>query len=275
MAHKIVIAIVLYENKFVTTPSYQLLKKLLEKGNYSLFVYDNSKQKQNDALFGEKQVYYVHDQTNSGLAKAYNAAKDLLFELNADFLLLLDQDTLLSEDYIAKIEHLHPQKEIGAFVPIIQCNGRQISPVFNDEYVSGRSSFPQAGDYETIMAINSGTLLPRETLRLIGEFNRKFPLDYLDHWLFWKICQNQKKITVLASILEHDLSVLNYQAISTSRYESILSAETLFYKKYQSEKFSTYKKHLLPRAAKQFLTVKNRKIWRRTTFEYFRLMRGE
>lgn len=275
MTYKIVITIVLYEHKFADTPSYLLLKKLLDQNNYSLLVYDNSKLKQNDAIFAKEQVHYIHDQTNPGLAKAYNIAKDLVVEVDADFLLLLDQDTQLSEEYIEKIDQLQPLKEIGAFVPIIQCDGRQISPVFNDEYVGGQSSFPKAGNYRSVMAINSGTLLPRETLNQIGEFNQEFPLDYLDHWLFWKICQNQKEINVLDTILEHDLSVLNYQAISIDRYESIISAETLFYRKYHTEKFFFYKKHLLPRAIKQFLTVKKRVIWRRTISEYLRLLRGE
>ncbi|MHC5229584.1 glycosyltransferase [Enterococcus sp. LJL99] len=275
MPYKIVITIVLYENEFADTPSYLLLKKLLEQGNYSLLIYDNSKHKQTNDFFDNERVHYMHDPSNPGLAKAYNAAKKLLFEINADFLLLLDQDTLLSEDYIAKIEQLHPQNDIGAFVPIVQCKGRQISPVFNDDYVSGQSSFPKAGKYEAVMAINSGTVLPKETLELLGEFNLDFPLDYLDHWLFWEIGQKQKKIKVLDTILEHDLSVLNYRTVTIGRYESIISAETLFYKKYQIGKFSTYKKHLLLRALKQFLTVKNRKIWHRTVAEYLSLMRGE
>lgn len=275
MPYKIVITIVLYENEFAETPSYLLLKKLMKQDNYTLLIYDNSEHRQTNDFFDKERVHYIHDQSNPGLAKAYNAAKKLLVELNADFLLLLDQDTLLSEDYITKLEKLHSQNEIGAFVPIVQCNRRQISPVFNDDYVSGQSSFPKVGEYEAVMAINSGTILPKETLELIGEFNPDFPLDYLDHWLFWEIGQKQKKIKVLDTILEHDLSVLNYQTVTITRYESIISAETLFYKKYQLEKFSTYKKHLLLRTAKQFLTVKNRKIWHRTMAEYLQLMRGE
>ena len=275
MNYNVVIVIVLYENKLATTPNYQLFIKLLNQGNYTLLVYDNSKQVQVDQLFSKENVYYIHNKSNPGLAKAYNEAKKLMFKINADFLLLLDQDTLLSEDYIQKIECVYPKKEIGAFVPLIQCKGRQISPVFNGNYASGQSSVPEAGEYEAVMAINSGTLLPREILEGIGEFNNEFPLDYLDHWLFWEINQKHKKIQVINTVLEHDLSVLDYQTISFERYNSIILSETLFYKKYQTKQFSAYKRHLILRGIKQFLMVKNRKIWRRTLTEYLKLMRGE
>lgn len=275
--NKLVITMVLYQTKFSETPSYDYIKRVIsEKKSVYLFIYDNSQNEQVDTLFSFQNVRYVHDGTNPGLAKAYNAGRHCLNEVQGDLLLLLDQDTLLDEHYLERLLSLSLDPEVGAYVPIVSSHGRQISPVFSDKYIGGQSELPKAGTYsEKIMSINSGTVLPEATLGSIGSFNLDFPLDFLDHWLFWKIHQLDKKISVLNNHLTHDLSVLDYQTINSKRYESIIRGETLFYKKYDQEQFYNHRRHLLLRTVKQFLRVKNRKIWRRTFLEYRSLMKGK
>lgn len=275
--NKLVITLVLYQTDFSQIASYNVLKKLVKaKNTVYLFVYDNSQEAQNNAFFHQENIRYVHDETNPGLAKAYNEGAKYMLEVQADLMLLLDQDTLLDELYLESLLHIKLDKEIGAYVPIVSSHGRQISPVFSDKYIGAQSELPKAGTYSAaIMSINSGTVLPRETLTAIGQFNVEFPLDFLDHWLFWKIYQLHKKVTVFDYHLTHNLSVLDYREISIQRYESIICAETLFYRKYDQDKFYTHRKHLLLRTIKQFLRVKNRKIWRRTLLEYRSLMKGK
>lgn len=274
--NKLVVTIVLYQTQFSQTPSYDCLKKLLAEKKIFLFIYDNSPNQQEDLLFHQDNVRYIHDASNPGLAKAYNAGSQYLTEIQGDLLLLLDQDTLLDEDYLETLLKLDLEKEIGAYVPIIHSHGRQISPVFSDQYIGRHSDLPKVGVYsEKIMSINSGTALPKATLDAIGSFNEAFPLDFLDHWLFWEIHQLDKKISVLAHHLAHDLSVLDYQNLNSQRYESIIQAETLFYQKYDQDKFYLHRRHLFLRTLKQFLRVKNRKIWRRTFLEYRLLLKGK
>ena len=52
------------------------------------------------------------------------------------------------------------------------------------------------------------------------------------------------------------MSVLDYRTMSPQRYRSIIEAETLFYRRYDQEKFSHHRRHLFLRSSKQFLTVK-------------------
>lgn len=258
-----VIVLVLYEDQFSMMPSYTLLTRLLDQETCHLFIYDNSKKKQSDKLFEKTNVSYIHDESNPGLAEAYNAAREYLFTIHADFLILLDQDTVISQAYIEELEQITLNKEVGAIVPVIKSGGKKISPVFNDNY-RGRTTVPTNGIYNSLMAINSGTIIPKEILKEIGTFNNQFPLDFLDHWFFWKLNQLGKKVEVLNVILEHDLSVLNYENVSIKRYQSIISSETLFYQQYDTEYFPKYRKHLFFRSIKQFLTVRNRKIWHKT-----------
>ncbi|WP_086313954.1 hypothetical protein A5821_001505 [Enterococcus sp. 7F3_DIV0205] len=277
MENKLVITIVLYQTEFSQTPSYDYLKSvIMAKSTVYLFIYDNSPKSHEDELFHLKNVRYIHDGANSGLAKAYNGGSQYLTEVQGDLILLLDQDTMLDEKYLDTLLELKLDAAIGAYVPIVISHGRQISPVFSDKYIGAGSDLPKVGVYsEKIMCINSGTALPKSTLDSMGAFNLAFPLDFLDHWLFWKIHQLNKKISVLEFHLGHDLSVLDYRMISSKRYESIIQGETLFYKNYDQDKFDSHRRHLLLRMVKQFLRVKNRKIWRRTFSEYRSLMKGK
>ncbi|MFD2306518.1 glycosyltransferase [Enterococcus termitis] len=277
MKNKLVIAMVLYQTKLAQSPSYTCLSHFIKADKpVHLFIYDNSDQEQEDELFQHSSVHYVHDGTNPGLAKAYNEAKNYCTEVEGDLLLLLDQDTGIEESYLETLLQLNIVKEIGAYVPIVSSHGRQISPVASDRYIGRNSAYPKAGIYsEKLMSINSGTVLPKETLVLLEEFNLEFPLDFLDHWLFWKINQLHKNICVLDEHLTHDLSVLDYSAVSLERYESIIRAESLFYQKYDQDKLAEHKKHLLFRTIKQFLRVKNKNIWRRTFLEYRTLSKGK
>ncbi|ALS03184.1 glycosyl transferase family 2 [Enterococcus silesiacus] len=272
--NKLIITIVMYQTEFSQTPSYDYLKRIMTgKKSAYLLVYDNSKKAQEDELFCRENVRYIHDETNPGLAEAYNAGSQYLQELQGDLLLLLDQDTLIDEAYLETLLGLELVEEIGAYVPIISSHGRQISPVFSDRYVGGKSELPESGVYsQRIMSINSGTAIPQKTIQSIGQFSLDFPLDFLDHWLFWRIHQLGKKVYVLDHHLAHDLSVLDYRTIDSKRYDSIIQGETLFYQKYDQDKFYTHRRHLLLRTLKQFLRVKNRKIWRRTFLEYRSLL---
>ncbi len=61
------------------------------------------------------------------------------------------------------------------------------------------------------MAINSGVAWSVKFLKKIGGFNPAFSLDFLDHWLFWKVDQLEKTVEILPVRMEHDLSVLDYE----------------------------------------------------------------
>ncbi len=67
----------------------------------SLLIYDNSPSPQTceHPIANLFPVTYVHDPQNGGLAPAYNRALQMAEANGAEWLLLLDQDTVLSADY--------------------------------------------------------------------------------------------------------------------------------------------------------------------------------
>ncbi|EPA0826292.1 glycosyltransferase [Enterococcus hirae] len=263
---KIVVVIVLYQQRFSQSPSFDLLMKAVKEKKIQLVVYDNSPVKQLEPLLEQdKDISYYHDPSNPGLATAYNYALNHA-QQNIRYFVTLDHDSQLTATYFDTLLTIDWTDELVAAVPLVYAGSNQISPVFADRYINrqvekvDRSQLSQ----RRIMAINSGAVFSIKFLKEIGGFNLDFPLDFLDHWLFWTIYQFKKTVFILPEKMEHDLSVLDYQKVSVTRYQSILKAEKTFYQNYDKEMLPRHRKQLLLRTVKQFLTVRNRKIWRLT-----------
>lgn len=263
---KIVVVIVLYQQRFSQSPSFDLLMKAVKEKKIQLVVYDNSPVKQLEPLLEQdKDISYYHDPSNPGLATAYNYALNHA-QQNIRYFVTLDHDSQLTATYFDTLLTIDWTDELVAAVPLVYAGSNQISPVFADRYINrqvekvDRSQLSQ----RRIMAINSGAVFSIKFLKEIGGFNLDFPLDFLDHWLFWTIYQFEKTVFILPEKMEHDLSVLDYQKVSVTRYQSILKAEKTFYQNYDKEMLPRHRKQLLLRTVKQFLTVRNRKIWRLT-----------
>lgn len=263
---KIVVVIVLYQQRFSQSPSFDLLMKAVKEKKIQLVVYDNSPVKQLEPLLEQdKDISYYHDPSNPGLATAYNYALNHA-QQNIRYFVTLDHDSQLTATYFDTLLMIDWTDELVAAVPLVYAGSNQISPVFADRYINrqvekvDRSQLSQ----RRIMAINSGAVFSIKFLKEIGGFNLDFPLDFLDHWLFWTIYQFKKTVFILPEKMEHDLSVLDYQKVSVTRYQSILKAEKTFYQNYDKEMLPRHRKQLLLRTVKQFLTVRNRKIWRLT-----------
>lgn len=265
MENQLLVVVVLYQQSLSQMYSYDLFSKAVFEKKIQLVVYDNSREPQTDPLFKRENVLYYHDGTNPGLAKAYNYALTHAKREHSSFV-LLDQDSRLCEAYFDELLQIIWKEDLVAAVPMAYDHGRQISPVYADHYVNHQVQMVEKSQVvsDRLMAINSGAAFSIEFLKEIGGFNLAFPLDFLDHWLFWKIHQLKKKVAVLPQKIEHDLSVLDYTNMNVKRYCSILQAENLFYQNYDQGLLKKHRKQLLLRTAKQFLTVKNREIWRLT-----------
>ncbi|MEY8446069.1 glycosyltransferase [Enterococcus ratti] len=265
MAPKILVVVVLYQQRFSQSPSFDILAKAVSEGVIQLVVYDNSLISQEEPLFMDEHVSYYHNSANPGLAVAYNYALACAFQ-SIRYFVTLDHDSQLTATYFDTILRLKWSKELAAAVPMVYDQEKQISPVFADHYINRQVEIINRSQLFTnrLMAINSGVVFSVDFLKQLGGFNLEFPLDFLDHWIFWSIFQCKKVVFVLSERIEHDLSVLDYKKISVARYRSILQAENHFYQKYDKQLLQTHRKQLLLRTIKQFLTVKNRKIWRLT-----------
>jgi len=260
--------IVLYNQTIQQCKTYQTLMKNFSNinigGQLELILYDNSPNEQ-PFKFDSSQglnISYLHDSRNLGIATAYNYAYSVAKGNGSEWLLLLDHDTELTEDYFAQLHLLDSfDKNIAAVVPQIHCENQMISPVYSDRLRPLQGERPGTGEQDTpVMAINSGAFIRVSFLDKINGFNSQFPLDYLDHWLFHEIYHNGSRVWVLDTKLEHELSVMDYSRVSLKSYKSILDSEINFNKHYKKDLLPAYRTQLVKRLVKQFLTVKNKKI---------------
>jgi GT2 family glycosyltransferase len=157
---------------------------------------------------------YVQDLNNVGLARRYNRALALAKEAGIEWLLLLDQDTQLTRDYLEEVLHLTsaPDRDprIVAFAPRLLQQQELLSPRMPPA-VSLRSPEnirkEEYGPIERrVQVFNSGAVLSVAALEAIGGFPEEFWLDGLDHVVFHKLQKRGGKVFLMHSQLQHDLS---------------------------------------------------------------------
>ncbi len=267
----IIFAIVLYDKLLSDSETANYFenkaRQRLLKDNCQIVVYDNSANRQDLPLQYHAMIAsYVHDHSNGGVASAYNYCLSLSRGAD-DWLVLLDQDSSLPDNYIDEITRLADEvrhdETIAAVAPHVLCNNAIISPC--RKYLGGvlrpvEIKFTGKHNSE-IRAINSGMMVRASFMNRIGGFNQLFWLDYLDHWLCRTIYGQGKMIFVSRAVMNHHLSVCNYNQMSERRALNILHSELIFYKKYMpwyEQKFYVFR--LLYRALKQLLTVHDKRI---------------
>lgn len=159
---------------------------------------------------------YLHDNTENNifLAEAYNQGVKHALALQKDWVVLLDADTEITQDYLNALNNIVSHRQTGVWVPdLLNADAHLLSP-FRHNGVD--------------TAFNSGMLLPVKDIQAIGGFNLQYPLDYLDYWVCWQLSQRRIPLHRMNVKLRHNLSVLDYKQVSRERYLSLLEAEHRF-----------------------------------------------
>ena len=237
----------LYQQSPAGSNSLSSLISIL-KGNpqlasyFSLVVYDNSPVS-SEAPVG-MPVDYVHDPANGGLAAAYNYALALAERTGHAWLLLLDQDTTLTSEFLIELVEcvncLQTGGNVAAIVPKLVVKGRIQSPA---EHFIDYMRHQFAGPLKTmgpdvvgvqhsrISAYNSGSTLRVTALRTIGGFPNEFWLDYLDHAVFHALCMSGQEVYVMRAMLTHDLAESDLNSRPLWRFRNVLRAQAMFVKR--------------------------------------------
>lgn len=232
---------------------------------FKLLIYDNSPSSSSLPDVMPLVSSYIHDPTNGGLTEAYNTALRLAEEEGQEWLLLLDQDTVITASYLKEIWQLLfglPDKlrcvvlapkllaENEIISPARVLWGGRLSPV--DKALIGIAPWE-------IVALNSGALLRVSAIRKLGGFNPEFWLDYLDHWIFNRLHHAGYLVYVMSAELQHKLSVRNMADMPIARYKNILLAEGRFYRCFKSPLENLiYGLRLLVRALKMLVLPRTR-----------------
>jgi GT2 family glycosyltransferase len=174
---------------------------------------------------------------NPGLSSAYNRAIEIAELEGYEWLLTLDQDTILPRNFLIRVtelaKDLESTTEVGAIVPQVVSDGRLISPfrfAFNAVPRWFRHSVPGILTTATY-AVNSAATLRVDALREVGGYDLMFPLDISDISLFHRLDLAHKKVFLAADlIVAHDFSMLGKQTrMSLERYRALLLDECAFW----------------------------------------------
>lgn len=238
--------IVLYNCELVQSKSFASLLGILRANSepakyFSLLVYDNSPQPQSHMAPADFPIHYIHDPSNGGLASAYNVALHRAESEQREWLLLLDQDTSLTTEFILELiettRNLHAQTEVAAVVPKLRVNGRIDSPVADFLALVRRQFSPpepaisedRVGiQQQRLSAYNSGSTLRVSALRSAGGFPAEFWLDFLDHAVFHALSRSGYRMYVMHAILAHDSSYSDVGSLPVWRMHNILLARSLY-----------------------------------------------
>ena len=225
--------LVLYKRSLRESETFMSLSKALVGTimKLDLLVYDNSAEShfdKNVELGYSGSITYIHDSNNPGICKAYNTGLEKALAINKKWLLLLDQDTDITSNYIESLLNaVEKDKNYASIVPVIYSNSNIVSPTRYD--FLGRMKAIEEEEVNKVVsnitAINSGACISTKFLKEINGFNTTFPLDILDHWFNHMINTHNRNTFVLNTKLIHNLSVADYNSLSIDRYEKIIKSE--------------------------------------------------
>jgi GT2 family glycosyltransferase len=161
-----------------------------------------------------------------------------------EWLLLLDQDTTLTREFIAEllgtIRILHTRQEVAAIVPKLLVHGKIYSPAIPFTDQMRRQFLPPTEALnpdvvgvlsQPLYAYNSASTLRVAALRSIGGFPAEFWLDFLDHAVFHALMVNGYRLHVMLAMLAHDSSYADIGSMPLWRLHNILMAQTLYIKR--------------------------------------------
>ncbi len=225
---------------------------------YRLLIWDNSAEALSDPQL-PIPFEYRHSERNLGVSGAYNSAMQYALDHGHTWMLLLDQDTTVTDGFLRTMlrhsRELEESNEIAAIVPTVRVRQLVMSPrqqLFNRDrpYPAGESGLASGEAF----AINSGCVMRAASLQSVAGFSTDFWLDYSDKYVFHQFFLHSMMVWRAADTeLEHDMSIMDYDRLMTPwRYRNFSSAESAFNDLYKGRlENATQTLRLLARAIKQ------------------------
>jgi hypothetical protein len=235
----LIIVVPLFGQAIRSSPAVRSLfraRRLLQaKTRLSIILYDNSVGLEPKEL-NSHTFSYICRGSNGGTLAAYREALLSASHANASWIMLVDQDTACTSDFVDKaMQALEAVTEAVAFVPYMLADGKVISPSsigWHGRLVPMRRGAPARPGCQ-LTAISSCAIIRTEVVRRSVEFEGYLWLDMLDHMIFENVHAHKGRIVLIDAENPHSLSLRNRSTLSPARLESIRLAEVAFYQRYR------------------------------------------
>jgi GT2 family glycosyltransferase len=286
----ILAVVVLYKCEFSQSQTVCSLFQILNENpelakQFSLILYDNSPQPQSLAILAAFPTHYVHDPSNAGLAAPYNFALARAESENRAWLLLLDQDTTLTRDFLLELleaaNSLNASSAVATIVPKLLVNGIMYSPAapfieqLRRQFLPPKQPISQnvVGVVpQPMCSYNSGSTFRVSALRSVGGFPLEFWLDFLDHAVSDALFAAGFRVYVMHAKLAHESSYSDLGNLPVWRLHNVLMAQTLYVRR--SGNFFDrllFRIYLLRHSRNVRRTCKDPRMWRETALQAFLL----
>ena len=281
MNTQIVAVVVLYKRKPERSQTINSLAAVFEKDpellrSIRVLIWDNSP----TAILPSNLPFpcdYKHAGGNVGTSGAYNKAMEYADQQGSPWLLLLDQDTTLSNEFLPRMleysYRLLDSPEVGSVVPFIYSHAQLVSPRLLLSF-NRNQQIPLTLNgvcRKKAFAVNSTTLVRVAALKEIGGYSEEFWLDLSDVYAFQAMYAKRRYIYVAADlVLQHSLSGMDYDKEMTyERYRNFLAAEGAFVDLYSSPlERAAQLFRLFARTFRQYRRFEN-KAFARLAWKYF------
>lgn len=187
------VGVVLYNFKL------EKIKKIVEeyeKHVYKFIFVDNNSKNYNEAeeyFKSNPNILIIKNDKNEGIAKALNQILEKAYEINAKYLLTLDQDSYIELDPLIKMEKFIDD-DIAIICPEIYDLNKKYNKLLKN------------GNKEVTRCITSGSLMNLKVCKKIGYFDEKMFIDYVDFDYCKRIIMSNYKILKIKDcFLKHEV----------------------------------------------------------------------
>lgn len=272
MNTSILFGIVCFREKYWESQSFKNLIESYYNGVYDcqlyISIYDNTDFDKWDILcdsphYNNINIKYYRDASNSGISAAFNYFAKLSQEINAQWIVFLDQDTSLPINFFQKYleKSLNTNKSIA--FPKVYTKTHLLSPSYYKWY---RTSMIKNISTELLLknitAINSGMMIKSDFYIQNGGYNKELRIDFCDHEFIERI--NNKNIfadIIDVSLYQEFSSQMNNKEKSIERYKLYVK-DLKNYKKNKNE-FLFFLRVDLPHLLKE--------IYRNRSFKFLKI----
>jgi len=174
--------IVIYNYKLDHSSSFNACLTFLKRQDFRILLFDNSTEPIGDPAI--KGVTYIPMGGNKGIGGAYAAALDYVPKVSDSCVLLLDQDSIISDEYFFTIvETMVNHSEIMIVAPLVYDTGGLLSPGKMGLIKAKRFGAHGIKMNKGITFINSGLCIRASVFSTVA-FDQGLFLDYIDHDFF-------------------------------------------------------------------------------------------
>lgn len=219
--------IVIYNKYCCDSLSFEFIEKYKDKINFILF--DNSTLDYGNSTYCKKNgITYYSLNENVGLSIAYNYVIDRIKLSKNNYLMILDDDTILNDSYIKEILYEVEKSVYDILLPVVNADNKIISPsnVSFDCRVRMVNNSKDV-NIKKITGINSGMVVRTSVYNYV-KYDESIFLDYVDHDFMRKIRKNQFEIKVMNSIINQ-----NYSRFQKSDNDREINRFKIFLKDYK------------------------------------------